>query len=210
MSAYAILAVGLAFLVLSPGPSFERDGSYVDFVEQQVGLDVETVHARLAKSLDTTLQTHSEFAGSKVHRFEDNAFLGRGQMTPRTDGNVALERYARLEDSAWARDFYVTGPFGDWFSEYMQDGERLPFNTNFFIHLEPTGENETRIEVIEYFPRVHVGQDFRLCTRHGGPMVVRDIQPVAPTTRDRRMMLDLVVRVAERETPKLEQIKPSP
>lgn len=205
ISAYAILAVGLAFLIFSPDPSFERDGPHVDFVEQQVGLDVETVYARLAKSLDAALQTHSEFAGSKVYSSEDNAFLGRGQMAPRTDGNVALERYARLEASAWARDFYVTGPFRDWLSEYSQDGERLPFNTNFFVHLEPVGETESRIEVIECYPRVHAGGDFRLCTRHGGPMTVRDIQPVPPTTRDRRMMLDVAVQVAQRETPDLDQ-----
>lgn len=205
LSAYAVLAICLGFLIFSPAPSFERDGPYVDFVEQRVGLDVETVHARLGTSLDAALQTHSEFGGSRVYGFEDNAFLSRSQMAPRTDGNVALERYARLEDGAWARDFYVTGPFRDWFSEYMQDGKRLPFNTNFFIHLEPVGEAETRIEVAEHFPRVHAGRDFRLCTRHGGPMFVRDIQPVAPTTRDRRMMLDLAVRVAEREIPKVEQ-----
>lgn len=195
-------------MVFSPGPSFERDGSHLDLVERHVHVDAETIHTRLAEGLLAELQFEPDFAGSSLHSFESNAFLTRSQMLAKNDENAALERYAKLREGDWRRDFYVKGPFEDWFSEYSQDKERLPFNTDFFIHLEPIGERETRVEVIEYFPRVSAGRSFRFCTRHGGPMFVRDVQAVAPTTRDRRMMLDLVVLVAERETPKLEQPAP--
>ena len=201
LSLYALIAAGLAFLILAPGPTFERDGTHVDFVERKVAIDADTAHARLADGLNAALQVTTDFAGSNVHSFESNAFPTRSQMVPKADENVALKRYAQLEEGAWSGDFYVTGPYKDWFSEYMHEGKRLPFNTNFFIHLESIGENEIRIEVIEYFARVDAGRTFRLCTRHGGPMFVRDKQEVAPTTRDRREMLDLAIHVVERAPP---------
>jgi hypothetical protein len=78
----------------------------------------------------------------------------------------------------------------------------VPFRTDFLIHLEPVEEGKTRIEVIEYEPEVTVGANFHLCWRHLFPAVTPDARSVAPTTRDRRQMLDLAVRVAEREPPK--------
>lgn len=201
LSLYALAATGLFFLVFSPGPSFERDGPDIDFVERTVEMNAQTVHVRLAAGLENELGLHEDFANSRVLTFENNGFLTQSQIEPKADNNVALIRYARVGEAARTRDFFVTGPFKDWYSEYSNKGKRLPFNTNFFIHLEPIEEARTRIEVIEYFPRVGAGSTLRLCTRHGGPMLVRDVRPVAPTTRDRREMLDLVTRVVEREPP---------
>jgi len=55
------------------------------------------------------------------------------------------------------------------------------------------------LEVIEYAPRVTVGRDFRLCGRHLVPEITRDRRPVAPTTKDRQEMLNIVLRVVEQK-----------
>lgn len=93
----------------------------------------------------------------------------------------------------------MRAPHKDWFSEYLQKGKPVPFSTDFLIHLEPIGDDKTRIEVIEYAPRITVGMNFRLCGRHLFPEFTPDTRPVAPTTKDRREMLDLVMRVVEDE-----------
>lgn len=203
LSLYAVAAAGLFFLVFSPGPTFESDGLDLDFVEQAVSVNAQTAHERLASNLESVLDSHQDFRGANVMGFDKyNAFMSQYQMEAKAENNVALGRYARLPNQNRIHDFYIMAPEQDWFSEYMQDGKRLPFNTDFFVHLEQLDDGKTRIEVIEFFPRVHPGQSLKLCTRHGGPMYTRDVRPVAPTTRDRREMLDLVVRVVELTLPK--------
>lgn len=205
LSLYALVAAGLAFLILSPESSFEREGAAVDFVERPVGVTAEAAHERLASKLEDELKSHENFAGSRVVTREGNKFPTQGLMEAHANDNVGLARYARLGKEAWTLDFYVRAPYKDWSSEYLQDGKPAPFSTDFLIHLEPIDKDRTRIEVIEYAPQITVGMNFRLCGRHLFPEYTPDTRPVAPTTKDRREMLDLVVRVVEREPPNTKQ-----
>ncbi len=197
-----LIVLGLAFLIVSPQPRITRQGPTVDFVERTVGLNAQAAHERLASGLKDELQLHDNFGrfGSEVVDHEGR-FPNRRLMELYLENNVGLSRYARLEDEARMRDFFVRAPYRDWVSEYLKDGKQLPFSTDFLVHLEPIDDGRTRIEVIEYAPKVTVGTNFRLCGRHLFPEVTPDTRPVAPTTKDRQEMLDLVVRVAEREPP---------
>lgn len=193
LSGYAVVASFLAFLILRPGPSFEWDGASVDFVETVVPLDVEKVHARLAEELEEAVQRDARFGYSFVHSVTKGNSVSSDMRAENPD-NAALERYSRLEESARALDLYINVPFlQTWHSEYSVDGEKVPFRANFLIHLEPLGDAETRIEVVELIPRVYHGHTFRPCSRHLVPTYTRDAHPVAPTTQDRRDVLGLAV-----------------
>jgi hypothetical protein len=208
LTLYALIALGLSLLVFSCEPSIERHGPAVDFVERTVGLNTQAVHERLASGLKDELQLHDDFGrfGSEVVDHEGR-FPNRRLMELHLENNVGLSRYARLEDEARMRDFFVRAPYRDWVSEYLKDGKQLPFSTDFLVHLEPIDDGRTRIEVIEYAPKVTVGTNFRLCGRHLFPEVTPDTRPVAPTTKDRQEMLELVVRVVEREPPMPDRVE---
>jgi hypothetical protein len=201
----ALIVLGLALLILSPQPSYEREGRTVDFVERTVNLAVQTVHERLASGLEEELGSHPNFGGFglSVVDYEGNKFPTLRLMRADKAGNLALARYADKDDEAWKRDFFVRAPYGYWYSEYTKGGKPVPFRTDFLIHLEPIDDYSTRVEVIEYASRIKVGTNFRLCGRHLVPEISDDTQPVTPTTRDRREMLDLVVQVAQPGLPGL-------
>jgi hypothetical protein len=203
LSLLVVIAAGLSFLIFSPGPRYERHGPAIDFVERTVGANTEAAHERLAYGLEEELVSHASLGrfGSGVVEHEGHGFPTKGMMNFHLEDNVGLARYALLGDEAWTRDFFVRGPYRPWVSEYLDGAKPVPFSTDFLIHLEPIADDRTRIEVIEYAPKVTVGTNFHLCGRHLFPEVTPDTRPVAPTTKDRQEMLDLVVRVAEREPP---------
>ena len=202
---YALIALGLSLLVFSCEPSIERDGLEIDFVERTVDLAVQTIHERLASGLEEELGSHPDFGGFglSVVDYGGNEFPTPRLMRAHKAGNLALARYAENDDEVWKRDFFIRTPYGYWYSEYAKGGKPLPFRTDFLIHLEPIDEYSTRVGVIEYGPRIKVGTSVRLCGRHLAPETSDDTQPVAPTTRDRREMLDLVVQVAQPGLPGL-------
>lgn len=203
-----LLVLGLAFLIFSPEPRITREGATVDFVERTVHLSVQTVHARLASGLEREAQSHRDFGGPSlmVADYGSRGFPTLYQMRDQLGTNPGLSRYAGLGETAWKQDFSVkagSAGYRHWFSEYLNNGQPVPFSTDFLIHLEPLGTYDTRIEVIEYAPKVIVGTKFRLCGRHLFPEVSNDTRPVAPTTKDRHEMLDLVLQVAKPGLPGL-------
>jgi hypothetical protein len=114
-------------------------------------------------------------------------------MELKAKGNPALERFLSVPAEARNRDLYVWGVGVDyWYSEYQSGGKPVRFNTDFIVHLEPTPEGTTRVEVIEYLPVVWPGEVFRLCGR-AGPTTYHDKRRVPPTTVDRAEMLSIVV-----------------
>jgi len=193
----AVIALGLGFMVFSRVPKLEKEGRVVDFVEQSVPVAIGTAHERLSANLISELGTHSLFAGARVVAYAGNKFPIQSEIEREARDNPALERYSRLEKEARELDFYVRAPFKDWPSEYLVDDERARFNTDFLIHLSPIDDETTRIEVIEYSPKVTLGRDFRLCGRHLVPHFTRDRRPVPPTTKDREEMLTIAVRVIQ-------------
>ncbi|MBT8469748.1 MAG: hypothetical protein KJN97_13465 [Deltaproteobacteria bacterium] len=200
----ALIAAGLSFLIFSPGPRYERHGLAKDFVERTVGVNAVAAHERLAYGLEEELVSHASLGrfGSGVVEHQGHGFPTIRMMNFHLENNVGLARYALLGDEAWTQDFFVKGPYRPWVSECLDGAKPVPLSTDFLIHLEPIADDRIRIEVIEYAPKVTVGTNFRLCGRHLLPEVTPDTRPVAPPTKDRQEMLDLVVRVVERERPK--------
>ena len=199
LSLLALIAAGLSFLIFSPGPRYERHGPAIDFVEQTVAVTADVAHERLGSGLSDALESDQGFPRSRVVEYKGQGFPTKRMMDFHLDNNVSLARYAQLGDEAWTRDIFVRGPYKPWFSEYLDGAKPVPFSTDFLIHLEPIADDRTRIEVIEYAPKVTVGTNFHLCGRHLFPGFSPDTRPVTPTTKDRQEMLDLVVSVVERE-----------
>jgi hypothetical protein len=170
-----------------------------DFVDQVVSVDVDQARQSLADGLPSALAGHADFAKLEVVVLSDSIVPSRRQMEMKAKGNPALERFLSLPSEAWNRDLYVWG-LGEyyWYSEYQAGGKPVRFNTAFIVHLEPTPEGGTRVEVIEYLPVVWPGEVFRLCGR-AGPNTYHDIRQVAPTTSDRIEMLNLVLSVLDTE-----------
>lgn len=193
----AVIGAGLAFLIFTPEPRITREGPTVDFVEHTVAVSFPAVHERLALGLEQELESHPDFggAGSRVADSEGHGFPTLYQVQAQLGTNPALSRYAGLGKTAWKQDFLAQSGWRNWFSEYSENGEPVPFHTDFLIHLEPLDTEETHIEVIEYAPKVIVGTKFTLCGPHLFPGVWNDTLPVGPTTKDRREMLDVVLRI---------------
>ena len=109
--------------------------------------------------------------------------------------NPGLARYALLPPDAKALDLFLHDPLDRyWTSEYELDGVPVRFRCDFILHLEPAADGGTRVEVIEYLPRVWARDHFLLLGRHG-PGRYRDIRRVKPTVRDREELLAIVREV---------------
>jgi hypothetical protein len=200
---HRVLAIVLVLGVLACGRRVQLDPDAPasrDFVDQVVSVDVDAARQSLADGLQSALADHSDFANLKVVALSDRSVPGQRQMELKAKGNPALERFLSVPAEARNPDLYVWG-FGDnyWYSEYQSGGKPVRFNTSFIIHLEPTLEGATRVEVIEYLPVVWPGEVFRFCGR-AGPNTYHDIRQVAPTTIDRVEMLNLVVGVLDAKT----------
>ena len=199
---WGIIALGFTFWIVSPGPSLERVGPDSDPVQAMSAVGAATAHERMVSGLAEALQSHPHFAGSRVVEYERNGFPSRFLIARKAHDNRGLQRYARLEPTGRSRDLFVRGPYKSWPSEYQNHGKPVAFNTDFLIHLDPSSDGQTRIEVIEYSPSVTVGRKYRLCGPHLVPTVSPDRRPVAPTTLDRQEMLQVVVEVVELRPPR--------
>ncbi len=103
----------------------------------------------------------------------------------------AMDRYLRLPPEARKDDILLQGGgVSEWYSEYTAFGKLLPFYCDFIIHLQEDGPGQTRVEVLEYNPRVKFGKRFVI--GHGGPAFVTDAKLVSPTTKDRVEMLERI------------------
>jgi hypothetical protein len=99
----------------------------------------------------------------------------------------AMERYLHLSSDARKNDISLINVGSEWFSEYTANSKPVPFTCGFIIHLQEDGPAQTRVEVLEYDPRVRFGKVF--VVGHAEAGFVRDAKLVPPTTRDRVEML---------------------
>jgi hypothetical protein len=105
-----------------------------------------------------------------------------------------IPRYVAIAPGLRNDDLYLYEPTGDeyWPSEYSYRGQPAKFRCSFFIHIEPASNNTTRVEIFEYQPEIWVGERFGFSAHAVLPVMFHDIRFVAPTTSDRREVLDLV------------------
>ena len=78
--------------------------------------------------------------------------------------------YATMLESSKNNDFYLYEPTGDyyWNSEYYYQNKPAPFRTSFIIHFVSAGNNQTKIQIFELLPQIHVGE-FIGFGGHSGP-----------------------------------------
>ena len=186
----AIVVVG-GFFLLRPRPTPVKSAPDVAFVESVVEVDAELAYARLAERLQTELRRVQKFRRTRV-----SALLGR---MPVYQHSAETKRYAALKPPTTPEDLYVTVTSMGWESEYYARGKRLPFRTDFIIHVEALGPSRTRIEVIENNPMVTVGERFLPIGRHIVPEFQAVRVKVAPTATERREVLGLAVAITHRD-----------
>ena len=206
-----VLAIVLLLGLLACGRRVHLDPNAQasrDFVDQVVSVDVDQAQQSLADGIPSALAGHADFSKLMVVSLSDRSAPSQRQMEMKAKGNPALERFISVPVEARNRDLYVWGVGVDcWYSEYRSGGNPVRFNTNFIVHLEPTPQGATRVEVIEYLPVVWPGEVFRLCGR-AGPNTYHDIRQVAPTTGDRIEMLNLILSVLDTENDEENRDKP--
>lgn len=124
------------------------------------------------------------------------------------ENNNDLLQYLSLSETDRVNDLYINfaenggdipmySQEGFWDSEYFYQDIPAPFITNFFLHLEPQGDQSTKVTVIEVHPGIVVGSRFVLLGHEFyGPHFEKDIRTVAPTTKDRVELLSYIENLA--------------
>lgn len=128
----------------------------------------------------------------------------RAALTAMATDNPALRGYLDVGDARRRYDLYLFQPTGPhfWPSEYQGgDGQPVDFSTHFILHLDASGPERTRLEVIEVNPRLRLGRTWALAKHAMGIARVEDLRRVAPTTRDRQQLLSWILAQMERELP---------
>ena len=114
--------------------------------------------------------------------------------------NAALQDYAHLPAAARVNDVYLWSPdVPFWHSEYSMGGKALPFRSYFILHVEASGENATRIEVIDNQPVVAF-YDSPNVDVHGTVHDTRLVE-VEPTNHEREFLLSCIGQFIERKVP---------
>ncbi len=105
----------------------------------------------------------------------------------------AMDRYLSLPLERRKDDLFLYHPLDVfWPSEYWLRGKAAPFTCHFILHLEPDGPGHTKLEVLEYDPRVDAGRKLA-SEKHGvGFGFATDLRQVPPTTRDRVELLERI------------------
>lgn len=105
--------------------------------------------------------------------------------------NKHLTDYVRLTEEDRKYDVYLCY-FGTeyWYSEYYWDNKPAKFQCNFIVHLEPDGNNRTKIRIYQYQPQVWVGTKFGW--QHYGLGSSNDTRWVEPTVQDSLELLALI------------------
>jgi len=184
-------ALGVSFC--APGGRPERQSQARAHVAQAVARSADDVQARLARGLASALGAADKFRDSHLAAADEPVFPDPQQLRLAAGDDPALAAYASLDDRQRRRDFYVFD-LSDryWTSEYVWLGRPARFKTDFIVHLAEAEAGGTRVEVLEYRPRVNLGEHFDLRGHHG-PGFYDDVRFVAPTTRDREELLALIV-----------------
>jgi hypothetical protein len=104
-----------------------------------------------------------------------------------------LIEYLNLSEQLRKSDIYLADfDLRYWYSEYYLDGKPVKFKTNFFIHLEPEGTTQTKIQIFQYQPQIWIGKKFGI--GHAGPAYTNDTRWVEPTGKD---SLELLVFISD-------------
>ena len=153
--------------------------SGADYTSQKFSQDNKFAHLRLYDSSDPLFQDVQE-------RLRYNGFANE---------SPEIIAYGSMSNVSKNNDFYLYGPTGDyyWDSEYFYQNKPAPFRTDFIIHLEPTENNQTKIDIFELLPRIHVGEYIGF-GGHTGPIPGKfwDIRWVDPTTSDKVDVLNVI------------------
>ncbi len=160
------------------------------------------------KPLESAPELRAAFSGMRVVDHRDPLFPDDAQLAlnaARSVPNPPLAIYAALNPDARSFDLFLLDVSGDaYWPTVLADGSRVDrFKCDFVLHLSPApapdGKPRTRIDVIEYIPRVDAGKTFGVGPHGPGPK--RDIRDAAPTNQDRTTVLDAIKAVLARECP---------
>jgi hypothetical protein len=191
---FAGVGAALSVSFCAPGGHPERQGEARAHVAQAVAArSADEVHARLARGLAGALGAADKFRDAHLAASDDPVFPDPQQLRLAAGDDPALAAYAALDHGQRQRDFYVFDLSDTyWTSEYVWRGRPARFKTDFIVHVADADAGGARVEVAEYRPRVNLGEYFDLRGHHG-PGFYDDVRFVAPTTRDREELLELVV-----------------
>jgi len=185
---WGAIVVVAGFFLLRPRPTPVKSAPDVAFVESVVEVDAALAYARLVERLQTELRHVDKFRQTEV-----SALSGR---MPVSQDSAESRRYGALEPPTTPEDLYVQVRSMGWESEYYARGNRLPFGTDFIVHVEALGPSRARIGVIENNPMVTVGERFLPIGRHIVPEFQAVRVRVAPTAADRQDVLGIGVAIA--------------
>jgi hypothetical protein len=211
VAAVAILGVGGFGLALL-APHFKkverRTASMPTVVQMSIPRPIQTVtetlKAMFNSEADLNQGTHKQPKGDRLYHFylypyghplfpEDYLI----QHWSKTDPD--LRPYAAVPQDQRQNDFYLYEPTADyyWFSDYYYHDVPAKFRCAFIIHLEPAGDNGTKIAVFEYLPTIWVGERFGFSAHAVGPALLHDIRFVQSTGSDRIRLLDKIRAAVE-------------
>jgi hypothetical protein len=112
-----------------------------------------------------------------------------------TNKSSEIRTYAAMPIALKSNDFYLYEPTGDcyWDSEYYYQDKPAPFITSFIIHLDSAGNNQTKIQIFELSPQIHIGEYIGF-GGHSGPFPGKfwDIREVEPTVSDKIDVLSVI------------------
>lgn len=199
------LLIAVAPLFFACGAKIERQAIETrDFVEGDIPIGVAEVSAQIRdgvlgeKFVDgSTVHLPGkpiEPAYSEYRSFSVGVAWDDKNLRDSSKDDPAMDRYLRLPSEARKDDVYLFGGGTHWYSEYAANDKPVPFNCNFIVHLQEDGPGQTRVEVLEFNPRVRFGKVLRRV--HVGFGYVVNTILVSPTTRDRVEMLERIQTLA--------------
>jgi hypothetical protein len=166
-------------------------------VEAHTELAPADLAGRLELAAEPRLRSLDKWREAHVARADDATFPDGRQLQLAAARDPGLAEYAALPAQARRLDLYVFTLADHYWttSEYTCGREPVLFKSDFLIHLGSDLGRGTRVEVLEYRPRVHLGDRFVLFGHHG-PGRYADVRFVGPTTREREELVDLVLELA--------------
>jgi hypothetical protein len=202
ISVLSILAIGIMLFYVGRGSAKKTQKSRspdTDFIGRSFPVP-EAVAAQRISSLskgeagtNRRLALPGKFEHFQLAEFQDPLFPPDFLLEANSEGNPALRRYGETPNSSRQNDFYVFSPTNLYWasSEYTYGKRPARFTCSFILHLEPLERSNTRIDVIEYLPRMLVGKKLGWSGHTGPfPQLFDDIRIVSPTVEDRLELLN--------------------
>jgi hypothetical protein len=203
-SAFRLALAGV--LLASCAARLERVGPVRPYVEVDLPASREAVLATLHQLFPDPLAPGPAARGVPVHLrgfalypraappgaslFPSDADLVRNSRR-----DPAVARYVSLPAEERRADLLLRhGLDVFWPSEYRARGKTVAFTCDFVLHLGAEGSGRIRVEVLEYLPRVRLGERLALAAHGPGIGWVYDERLVPPTTIDREELLAAIRR----------------